>query len=149
MDGRRAAWILLALYVFALALIALWPEPVDRDAGPILRVIRSVFPVLTHARVEILANVVLFVPFGALLAIALRRSGYLVLPIVFVTSAAIEAVQTLLPLRTTSYIDILANTVGGCVGLLVIAAIRGWRGSPRRATPTAPGRPPIHPDGCR
>jgi hypothetical protein len=56
----------LSAYVIALALIAFWPAPVDSGAGPLLRAVTRVFPLLTYARIEFGANILLFVPLGFL-----------------------------------------------------------------------------------
>ncbi|MFT4307662.1 MAG: VanZ family protein [Microbacterium sp.] len=116
------------VYALVLAAIAVWPTPVDGDAGPLLAFLRRVVPALTYARVEFGANILLFVPFGILLALILRRSRYLVLPIAFVTTVAIESVQGIvLALRTASVLDVVANTVGACVGLLLVAGFETCR----------------------
>lgn len=127
---RPRAW--LAAYVVALTLIALWPAPVDSGAGPLLRAITRAFPFFTYPRIEFGANVALFVPLGILLALLLARRRYVVLPVAIVSSAAIEALQgLLLSERTASPLDILANTLGACIGLLLIEVIEGLRSSAR------------------
>ncbi|MFT4212589.1 MAG: VanZ family protein [Microbacterium sp.] len=120
------AW--LWVYALLLAAIAVWPTPVDQDAGPLLAFVRRIVPVLTYARVEFGANILLFVPFGVLLALILRQSRYLVLPIAFVTTVVIESVQGIvLALRTPSVLDIVANTAGACIGLLIVVGIEARR----------------------
>ncbi|ALJ19096.1 hypothetical protein AOA12_03925 [Microbacterium sp. No. 7] len=135
--GRRpgirlpGAPIVLACYVLALALIAFWPTPVDAGAGRLLRFITRVLPVLTYERIEFLANVGLFVPLGVLLALVFARARHLVLPTVFLTTFTIECIQALLlPERTPSVMDMVANTAGGCIGLLLVAGLEALR--PRR-----------------
>lgn len=119
---RLIARILLAAYIIALTLIAFWPVPVDRGAGRLLRFITSLIPALTHSRIEVLANVVLFLPLGVLLAIILSRSRYLVLPIALLATVTIEGGQHFfLGERTSSLYDILANTTGACLGLVCVA----------------------------
>lgn len=118
--------IVLAGYALTLTLVAFWPTSVDAGLGRLLRAITRRVPALTYERIEFLANVGLFVPFGVLLAIVLLRSRYLVLPIVFVTTFTIECVQALLlPERTPSVMDMIANTAGGCIGLLAVAVFEG------------------------
>ncbi|GAB3603813.1 VanZ family protein [Microbacterium aureliae] len=125
--GGRWARVTLAIYLAGLVLIAIWPVPVDSGAGPLIRAITRVFPVITHARLEFGANILLFVPLGALLAVILARQ-YLVVPIAFVTTVAIESVQALaLDRRVPSVMDIVANVTGACVGLLLVAAVDWWR----------------------
>ncbi|KAA9087290.1 VanZ family protein [Microbacterium radiodurans] len=119
---RRTGATLLVAYVVTLAFIALWPEPVDRGVSPLLHRLDEIVPWITYNRVEVTANVALFVPYGALLTFALGRSSHLVLPVAIVTTVGIEAAQTLLPERTTSVVDIIANTTGACLGLLAASA---------------------------
>gem|GEM_PF-664940 len=117
----------LALYAVALTLIAFWPVPVDRDAGPMLSFIERLIPVLTYPRIEFLANIALFVPFGLLLTLILTRR-WLVLPIAILATVTIECLQAVaLSARTPSVLDIIANTAGACLGMLLIVAIETHR----------------------
>lgn len=132
------AW--LWLYAAVLAAIAVWPVPVDRGAGPFLAFVQRIVPVLTYARIEFGANILLFLPFGVLLTLILRRSRYLIMPIAFVTTVVIESVQGIvLSLRTPSVLDIVANTAGACVGLLIVVGLEARR-SRRRGAAQAPSR---------
>lgn len=135
--GRRAyAWLrarvfephaLLGIYVFVLTLIALWPSPVDGGARPFLRLVSRAVPVLTYARIEFGANILLFVPLGVLLALILRQR-YLIVPIAFVATVTIESVQALLiDKRTPSVMDIIANLAGACIGLLIVVFVERRR----------------------
>ncbi|MFT4135445.1 VanZ family protein [Microbacterium sp.] len=118
------ALILLAVYAVVLAAVAFWPTPVDADLGRMLRAITRMVPVLTYQRIEFLANIALFVPLGILLAVVFARARHLVLPTVFLTTFLIECTQALvLPERTPSIVDMVANTAGGCAGLLAVAAV--------------------------
>lgn len=116
----RAARVLLAGYVVVLALIAFWPTPVDRDAGPILRAITSAVPWLTYARIEFAANIALFVPFGWCAARGWPRWQAYVIPAGLIISAVIETAQgVLLAQRTASVWDVVANTLGATAGWLI------------------------------
>ncbi|WP_322410078.1 VanZ family protein [Microbacterium invictum] len=125
--GSRAtdvgASLLLAAYGFALLAIAFWPTPVDRGAGPLLRAITRILPWLTYDVIEFTANVLLFVPLGVLLAILLRRERPLILPVVLAVTLFVEGGQLLLPDRTSTLRDVLANTLGGLIGWAVVAAV--------------------------
>jgi len=140
MRARRAvrdprAW--LAVYTLTLAAIAFWPSPVDKDAGPLLAAIARVFPVLTYDRIEFVANIALFVPLGLLLALILARNRWLVLPIAFLATVTIECGQALiLDARTPSILDIIANTTGACLGIL-IAVFAEWLDRSRTPSPPA------------
>lgn len=118
--------MILGAYVFVLTLIALWPTPVDGGAGPVLRLVARVVPVLTYARIEFGANILLFVPLGVLLALILERR-YLIVPIAVVATVTIESIQALMiDKRTPSVLDIIANITGACLGLMIVGFIE-WR----------------------
>lgn len=122
-----ALW--LALYIAGLAAIAFWPVPVDRDSGALLDAITAVIPWLTYTRIEILANILLFLPFGFLLASALRGRAVLTLAIAVSLSFVLEAGQAVfLPERTPSAVDVFANSLGALIGIALAWAI------PRRRT---------------
>lgn len=140
MTGRRAAGILLALYLVLLAFVAAWPTPVDRPLdAPLLRLIDRVqnagLTWVDYALVESAANVVLFVPLGVLLAVLLRR-GWVLLALVGVVAATvtIELVQReFLPARVPSLGDVAANSLGGALGVGLVVLVRVVRHrSPRR-----------------
>ena len=115
--------MVLTLYGISLALIALWPVPVDRARAGSCAGSGGCCPMLTYPRIEFSANILLFVPLGVLLMLILRRR-YLILPIAIVVTVAIECSQgLLLDKRTPSVLDIIANTAGACLG----SAHRGHR----------------------
>ncbi len=129
-DGQKPLWRIamadprawLSAYAIVLALVAFWPVPVDSGAGPFLRAVTRAFPLLTYPRIEFAANIVMFVPLGFLLTFVLRGERWMVLPIAFVTTVAIETGQAIaLAARTPSVLDIIANTAGACVGMLLAA----------------------------
>ncbi|WP_109210456.1 MULTISPECIES: VanZ family protein [Microbacterium] len=112
---------LLLVYGMALALIAFWPTPVDRGAAGLLRTISRAVPWLTYDVIEMTANIVLFVPLGILLALALPLHRGLVLPIALATTLVIESCQALfLTERTPSLRDIVANVLGASIGLALV-----------------------------
>ncbi|GAA0491635.1 hypothetical protein GCM10009532_13650 [Microbacterium aurantiacum] len=143
LRSRLPALVLLA-YVAALAAIAFWPTPVDRGAAPLVRTITRLIPVLTYDRIEFAANIALFVPFGVLVGLLLRQT-WLVLPLAFLTTLMIETAQALLlDRRTPSIMDIIANTAGACIGVLVVVFIRWLQHEHQNAVPATamPLRPP-------
>ena len=80
---------------------------------------------------DVHTNVLLFVPWGLLLAVsrAERGSSWLaILALAFTTGASlsgsVEFVQLFAPERQTSFVDLVTNTLGSVVGALI-----GW---PRR-----------------
>lgn len=131
----RDARVWLAAYIVALMLIGFWPTHVDRGAGPFLRWITQHVPLLTYDRVQSGANVVLFVPLGVLLMLIMHRR-YLIMPIALLATMTIEGGQSFMHgARTPSLGDVITNVTGAAVGMLIVAAIDGWRArAARRAT---------------
>ena len=126
--GMRVAIACLIVYGIALAMIALWPVPVDRGADRFLALVTRLFPVLTYARIEFGANILLFIPLGILLTVLVPRARWIVLPIALVATVTIESIQALvLDQRTPSILDIIANTTGACVGMLMVVLIERLR----------------------
>jgi VanZ family protein len=138
-DGgsRSARWLLLVLLVAASALV-LGPLPVDlfqttvratRDVADALGLDGSSIDKLT---VEKVCNVLIVVPIGFLLA----RGWPMVEPwrwlaVACAGSIAVELGQTvLLSGRYGTVLDVLLNTGGAALGLLLARAV-AWRQSPR------------------
>jgi glycopeptide antibiotics resistance protein len=137
----RSRLLLLAAgaYVSALALVGLWKTPVDRnvavvDLAPVAWMTDrlGLQPWQGYALVEFTANIALFVPLGVLLLLWWRHRGWLhATAVAFGTSLTIEVLQQLLrPERYASASDVVANTLGGAVGGLLVEA--GRRVSRRR-----------------
>lgn len=125
---RRGIRFWLLTYAVALALVAFWPTPVDRDAGDLLDAISRAVPWLTYDVIETVANVLLFVPLGALLALVLRRWAA-VLAVSLATTLVIELGQALLlTQRTPSLRDVVANLCGAALGLAVVRIASGLEG---------------------
>ncbi|MEZ3159162.1 VanZ family protein [Microbacterium sp. BWT-B31] len=122
-DAR--AWF--TAYLVALAAVAFWPTPVDRGASGLLDAITRAVPWLTYDLIEVTANLLLFVPFGGLLALVVTPRG-LVVPIAFAATLAIETLQALLlSERTPSVRDVVANTLGATLGLLLVLLVQRLR----------------------
>lgn len=136
---RSVARVLLTIYAVTLTAIALWPVPVDSGASGFLRRVERVLPLMTYQRVEFASNIVLFIPLGLLLMLILRRR-YLILPIAIVVTVGIESAQgLLLDRRTPSMLDIIANTAGACIGMLIVAVVESRRAR-RGAAPSSEER---------
>jgi VanZ family protein len=140
---RRLTWIALVVYLVVLAITVFWPTPVDRPVdGTLFSLIRWLrdhgMGFVTYDRIEFTANVALFAPFGLLLGLLLRRERrWIAVPICVVCSAAIEGGQALfLPGRFASAADVLANSIGAGIGVLV-AVIVARLARARRSTEAA------------
>jgi glycopeptide antibiotics resistance protein len=128
-------------YLIALALIAFWPEPVDRGLGWVIAKVTQHIPLMTYARIEYLANIALFIPLGVLLALVLHRARYLVVPLAVITTVTVEGVQAvMLDSRVPSLHDIVANVTGACVGLVAAVAVEALRARTQRHPAPRQGR---------
>ncbi len=96
---------------------------------------------LAFHTLEFLANIALFVPFGALVPLALGALGgwqvWLTAFGGFVSSGAIEFAQRFIPGRVSDLRDIIANTLGTFLGLLLVLALQ------RLLLSRAPRRPAV------
>jgi VanZ family protein len=147
LSARTHGWLIAAAaaYAAALSVVLFWPVHVDGSGGLIrfdgvLGWLGSigVSAAVRYPLVESVANALLFMPFGLLVAIAAERwqpalrvvtAGLLALGF----SIAAEAVQgLLLPERTVDPRDVVANTAGAVIGalvpLVVTRAMRASRG---------------------
>ena len=117
--GRpRIAWTLCGISLVPIALLTLVPssrEIVERCA--------VAWALPTFGRVELMANVILFVPPVLLAAIACRRPLVAFLGGV-VGSAAVELIQALAPAlgRSCDTNDWLTNSIGAALGALLSGA---------------------------
>ena len=111
----RLAWLLTGVSLLAVAALTL--VPVDRETFATCTV-QWTLP--TPARVELFANLVLFVPPTLLAGVALRRPAVVALAASGL-SAAIEGVQAAAPAigRSCDTTDWLCNTIGALVGALL------------------------------
>lgn len=77
--------------------------------------------------VYVAGNVALFVPLGFFLCLALRRMGWIAVPVAAViaslVSAAVEVQQLHIWSRSTDIDDFLLNSLGGLVGALLGGAV--------------------------
>lgn len=123
----------IALYLLVPALLTLLPTRPTAGEQYFRRFVDGVVARLTSGRVEVsevelevLANVLLLVPLGLLLAFALPRAPLsLLLALAALLSLGIETLQyLLLPERVATLVDVLANTGGAAIGLVLAADAR-------------------------
>lgn len=132
-DGVAArscstAFVWPAIYLSALALVAFWPVPVNQGFMGVLRDVSRAVPWLTYPTIEFVSNIVLFVPFGLILARALPSMRGLVLPLAFAATMMMETGQGLfLALRTPSLRDVVANVAGAAIGVAAVVVAERWR----------------------
>ncbi|WP_369798022.1 VanZ family protein [Cellulomonas sp. B6] len=114
--------------------MTLSPAPAsDETLGTVRAVVawlaRHGLPV-TYLGVEAVANVVMFVPFGVLVGLLVRRWWAVVL-LAAATSTLVETVQLALPTRVSTIQDVVMNTLGAGVGVAALVAVA--RARARRA----------------
>ena len=133
----RRIWlgIVTALYLAGAIVIGFWPTPVDRGIdgqidGVLAFLHRGGLPLaFDYQALEFTANVCFFIPVGLLLCLELRpRLWFLAVLAGVLLSGGIELSQLLLlPARYASWNDIAANTIGTCIGVLLVLIARGVR----------------------
>jgi glycopeptide antibiotics resistance protein len=97
----------------------------------------------TFLRLEFLANIAMFVPFGIFLVLLFgRRMWWLAIVLGVLITIGIEFAQQFVPNRVSDPRDLLANSLGAVIGTvlaLVLTASKARRirvtGSARRASP--------------
>jgi VanZ family protein len=126
-----AARVLLPVYLVALGSVVFSPsDQATEIPGPIAWVFDLADALQAnfepgYIALEFVANIGLFVPFGILVRLAFARPPWwLVLLLGFATTLTIELVQSTLPTRFSTLSDVIANTLGTAVGLLLVLAVR-------------------------
>jgi glycopeptide antibiotics resistance protein len=121
----------LGLCLCVVLLATLWPTPIDQGYES---AIQRLLAVLHRNGVpswygyrwfEATANVLMFIPLGFFLALVFpTRVLWLALPLVPFVSLGLEGVQLLfLPARFATLNDVVANSLGGWIGVAVAALI--------------------------
>ncbi|WP_275094030.1 VanZ family protein [Microbacterium caowuchunii] len=132
---RARLWIALGgllAYAGVVLTATMWPTPLNRgyesSVGKIVEVLHRVgFPEwFGYSALEFTANMAMFLPLGFLVALALPRRGMWSAALLIAGfSVVIEILQALvLAERHASTLDVVANTIGGCVGIAAAAAVR-------------------------
>ena len=121
-----------------LGIIALSPISPIRGLDLSQELDASGFGWVTYTQLESFANVMLFVPFGLLIALLVPTRWWWVVVVALVLAAGgIELGQALfLPGRVASLDDVLANSLGGVLGVAIAAMIRAVAWAIRRARGT-------------
>lgn len=139
---RRISVILGIPFLLGLAALTLSPSRVEQTApallDEVLRILRDdlAWTWMGFNTLEVLANILVFVPVGILAFLLVPRRFWLLAFLVGpLLSLAIEGVQwAALPARAATLADVLANSAGATigVGLAVIATLLT---APRHAHP--------------
>ena len=141
--SHKVAVILAAVYFTALAGILFWPSPVDRPIdSALMHVIQWLHShglpewFIGYRKVEFAANILLFIPFGIIVALRLPKNLWLFsIVIAAAFSGAVELAQAIfLPERVPAWSDIVANTSGAFIGAALVLIV--WSLSRRRTQPS-------------
>ena len=118
----RVTAAVVAVYAVGLAFLLFWSGAVTRPFDPVLRRLRELVP-YGDTLLEIGANVVVFIPLGALIVWLLpRRRWWLGILAGIAVSVAAELVQAMfLSDRVGSARDVFANSLGVCLGAGTVA----------------------------
>lgn len=74
---------------------------------------------------DAMGNIVMFVPLSLVLYVVFRvRNLYLILLLGFLSSLSIETIQYIFHIGVTDIDDLIFNTLGALIGVLIIAALR-------------------------
>jgi len=129
-SRRRALTWALAAYTVVVAVVLGWRTPTTPVVDTLSVVSELVQAIgaeawLTDPRIEFLANIALFVPFGLLLAAVLRPTRWWWAVVAgFGYSITAEIAQAIWrPQRSGTVSDVVANTLGTLLGAVVTALI--------------------------
>ena len=138
-EGNRALLIVLfVVYLLLLTWLVLWKLEIPWRGGGALQEIKLVPFAADDANGgstprEVLANIVLFLPFGLYLGLlAPAWTWWKGVVVIAVASLVLEVAQFVLAVGSSDVTDLITNTVGGVVGLGLLALAR--RGFPARTT---------------
>lgn len=135
LQVRRLAALLAGACLLVILYATLFPFDFHLASGQSLASLpyQFDFRLQKPGRIDWLRNVLLFVPLGYGLACRFlpqaRQPRSLLVAILcgcIALSAAIEVLQLLLPARESSLTDLIANSVGTVVGLLLFVGVRIW-----------------------
>lgn len=130
-SRRVALGVALAAYGAFLALVLLAPTSTHQSAAVAEFAelgVRLGFPpeLATPARAEFLANAAILAPVSALGSLLWRWTSWRDwVAVAFVLACSVELAQgVLLPQRSATMVDVVANTLGGLVGAVLVGLVR-------------------------
>ena len=123
---RRILAIALAVYLLFVGWVTLNPAPPDPARNELLLQLLKVLPI-SYDALEFTANIGMFVPIGALIAI-LSRHWWIGVVAGLALTCGIEFTQQFLPARFPDVRDIVANSLGALIGVAGVALFRRKRG---------------------
>ncbi|MDX8379315.1 MAG: VanZ family protein [Gallionella sp.] len=132
-ESRARLRTLLAIgYMLFIAYVSLSPFSGWRDQGLSFSDVLSMPLPLTFTLFDAVINVLAYIPFGFLIALALRAhflvvvSAIVALLLGLSLSMGMEYLQMYLPTRISSNLDMLTNSTGTLIGALVAVSMTSW-----------------------
>ena len=119
---RNLSKILLGLYVLLLLWLVFFKFSYDIFSVLFDHQMRTInlVPFTNFSRGEVISNFIVFIPFGLLLGVNLKQTTFWQkLAFVFSFSLATEIVQYILAIGVTDVTDLIMNTLGGLLGLML------------------------------
>lgn len=129
-GGSRLARAAYGAYLVVILLITLLPaEQAGQVTGIVSVVAWWIDPLVPfevgYVVLEFFANIALFVPFGALLALGWPEQRWWLIGLAgLAVSGVIEAAQLLLPSRFPAVSDLIANTLGALLGGILVGGFQ-------------------------
>ena len=130
-PNRRILVALFALYLVLLTWIILWKLELPYVGAAMgLEKPWKLIPFIPTADagwsnpLEVLANILFFVPFGLYLGLLAPAWRWRAVSVFAVASLALELTQHLISVGSFDSTDVIANTAGGVVGLALLAVAR-------------------------
>ena len=132
MIGRKMNIVLLIMYICAIGYMTImFRETNNTSNHEILWYYKKIFAD-SEARADILKNIWLFIPFGAIMYQMYPKMFILLIPIIF--SVLIEGIQYFSGLGFCELDDVISNSLGGFIGYImgklttdIITRIKSWR----------------------
>jgi glycopeptide antibiotics resistance protein len=139
---RRHPLLTLATFAYLglVGWLTLGPQPLDASNDSWLFAALKIFSrhqatsFITYDRVEFGANIAMFVPVGVFFLLLFGRRAWFVAVVAgFVLTCAIEFTQLFLPGRVSDIRDIISNSTGALIGVLLALALTASKARKLRA----------------
>ena len=117
---------LTVLYLAVVGWVTLGPQPFDEHTGGWIYHILDIFQAhdltswITYDRLEFMSNVGMFLPIGLFFLLLFgRRRWWLAILFGFALTVGIETAQLYIPGRVSDIRDVISNTTGAIIGVLI------------------------------
>ena len=126
-------------YLAVVAWLTLSPQAPDQRDGPLwqLALLLDRYPAtqwLTFNDLEFVANIALFVPLGLFFVLLVgKRRWWLAFGLAVMLTVGIEWVQQFIPSRVSDARDIVSNSLGAAIGVVITLIIAAARHRARRS----------------